>query len=247
VEGRPELRIVRTPNQGLATARNVGADAARGEFLAFVDADDLVEPTFFARAIDVLRRWDDVAFVYSWVRYVGAHQGIWPTWNAELPYLLGHNMLVPLVVVRRAAFRAGARNRPEMEFGLEDFEAWVRLVAAGLPGVSLPDPLVRYRVREGSMYRRLGPDAMLHLYERIAELDPEPFRRWGAELAGLLNANGPGWTWDHPAAPAKLADDARWDAELGGRIVRRFRRAGVGRVLLRYGSVRRTLKRMLGV
>jgi glycosyltransferase involved in cell wall biosynthesis len=242
--GRPNLRVVRVPNQGLAAARNAGADAARGEFVAFVDADDLVEPEFFARCVDVLRRWDNVGFVYSWTRYVGEHRGIWPTWNAEFPYLLGHNMLVPLVVVRTAWFREAARNRGEMEFGLEDFEAWIRLVARGAAGVSIPAPLVRYRVRGDSMYRRLGPDAMLYLYERLAELDPAPYRRWGPELAGLLNANGPGWTWDHPAAPAR-DDGAQYDAELGRRLVRRLRDAGVGRLLLRYGPVRRTIKRVL--
>lgn len=241
---KPRLRVVRTPNRGLAAARNAGADAARGQFLAFVDADDLVEPEFFARCIEVLRRYDNVGFVYSWARYVGEHQGIWPTWNAEFPYLLGHNMLVPLAVVRTAWFREAGRNRSEMEFGLEDYEAWIRLVARGAAGVSLAAPLVRYRVRAGSMYRQLGPDAMLYLYERMAELDPEPYRRWGADLAGLLNANGPGWTWDHPAAAAPDGD-ARYDDELGGKLVRRLRAVGVGRMLLRYGPVRRTIKRVL--
>jgi hypothetical protein len=94
------------------------------------------------------------------------------------------------------------------------------------------------------MYRRLGPDAVLFLYERLAEFDPEPYRQWGPELAGLLNANGPGWTWDHPAPPVP-PDDGRYDAELGGRLVRRLRAAGVGRLLLRYGPVRRTIKRVL--
>lgn len=40
----PRIRIVRQPNGGLGKARNTGADAATGEFLAFVDGDDVLPP-----------------------------------------------------------------------------------------------------------------------------------------------------------------------------------------------------------
>jgi glycosyltransferase involved in cell wall biosynthesis len=198
-DGPAGLRVIRTENRGLAATRNLGAEAAQGEFVAFVDADDCVEPEFFARALDVLQRYANVGFVYSWVRYFGAETGIWPTWNAELPYLLGHNMLTPIVVVRRAALLRSGRNRRELAYGLEDFESWVGLVAAGWAGVSLPHPLVRYRVREGSMLRRCSMDQRLYLYDRITEFHEDLYRQWGVELLNLQNANGPAHLWSHPA------------------------------------------------
>ena len=42
------IRIIRSANQGLSLTRNHGAAQARGRYLAFIDADDLVEPEFFA-------------------------------------------------------------------------------------------------------------------------------------------------------------------------------------------------------
>jgi hypothetical protein len=195
----PNVRVVHTDNQGLAVARNTGARTARGEFLAFVDADDIVESSFFAQAIAVLRQYRNVALVYSWVQYFGEASAVWPTWNAEFPYLLGHNMLVPLVVTRRSAFLQQGGNNPEFEYNFEDYEGWVALLEQGGVGVSLPLPLVRYRVRSGSMYQSGNQMQLLYLYDLLAQRHPDLYRLWGAELFHLQNANGPGHAWNHPA------------------------------------------------
>jgi glycosyltransferase involved in cell wall biosynthesis len=200
--GLAQVRILHTENQGLASARNTGVAAARGEFVTFVDGDDLVEPGFFTRAIAVLQRYPNVAFVYSWVRYFGESTDIWPTWNAEFPYLLGHNMLSAFAVVRRSAFLRWARNKPELEYSLEDFEGWLALLQAGGIGVSLPHLLVRYRVRAGSMYRGANWKQLLYLYDVITQYHADAYREWGLELFNLQNANGPGCRWNHPATEA---------------------------------------------
>ena len=46
----PRFRVVHKPNGGLSDARNAGLDAARGDFVSFVDADDLLPP----RALEAL-------------------------------------------------------------------------------------------------------------------------------------------------------------------------------------------------
>lgn len=196
----PQVRVLHTVNQGLATARNVGATESHGEFIAFVDADDKVTPEFFSRAIAVLQQYENVSFVSSWVQFFDLQSDIWPTWNAEFPYLLGHNMMTPLVVVRRDTFLRHARNNPLVEYSLEDYEGWVGLLEAGGVGVSLPHPLVQYRIRTGSMYRSANRNQFLYLYDLMTQLHPEAYRKWGVELFNLQNMNGPGYLWGHPAA-----------------------------------------------
>ena len=55
VAGDSRVRAMRSAGHGVSAARNAGLDAARGEFIFFIDADDTVEPEFFTKAIAAMR------------------------------------------------------------------------------------------------------------------------------------------------------------------------------------------------
>lgn len=196
----PNVRILDVPNGGLSRARNIGTREARGEFLLLCDADDLVTPHLVPKAVSLLQRYPNVHWVYPWVRYFGEITGIFSTWNAELPYMLAHNMLIPICMVRRGAYHAFGQNKPEMLFGLEDYEAWLSLMENGCGGLSIPEVLALYRVRKESMFRAITPAQMNHLYDVIVESHPKLYRQYGPDLFMLQTANGPGYIWEQPAA-----------------------------------------------
>jgi glycosyltransferase involved in cell wall biosynthesis len=52
--------------RGAAQARNVGAAAANGHYLVFLDADDLIVPGYLAAMYDGLRKWGFVAAKIDW-------------------------------------------------------------------------------------------------------------------------------------------------------------------------------------
>ena len=60
-----QVRVVAQHNQGVGTARNTGVSAARGDFIAFVDADDLWHPDKLRAQLAAIERDPDLGVVYG--------------------------------------------------------------------------------------------------------------------------------------------------------------------------------------
>ncbi len=194
------LRIIHQENFGLAETRNRGAHEAKGEYLLFLDADDIIVPEFINKACSILDRYDNIHFVSCWIDCFGENEHIWPGWNPEFPFLLGHNLIIPICVVRKASFLKYGLHRRELEYGYEDWDSWISLVTCGCGGVCMPEILARYRIRKESMYQRIKRSQGRYLYEMIARHHPDVYRRYGLELFLLQNANGPAQDWHQPGA-----------------------------------------------
>lgn len=50
------IRVHRQDNMGVSIARNKGTELASGEYITYIDADDLINPSFFKEAIDIITR-----------------------------------------------------------------------------------------------------------------------------------------------------------------------------------------------
>lgn len=193
------VRILDIENGGLANARNVGADAAKGEFIAFLDPDDMVEKTFYTKAINILNRLDNVSYVFSWVKYFEGSNGCWTTFDTQLPYLLCHNMLNANTLVRREDFIRYGKNRIEMEYGMEDYDMWISLAENNCFGVCIPEFLSLYRVRKNSMAREFNANNILYLTEIITNNHKNLYCKYGNELFNILQANGPSYRYANPS------------------------------------------------
>lgn len=75
----PRIRQVRKENGGLSSARNAGLDVARGEYVAFVDSDDVAEPDLLADTVALADRTGAELVVFNYARFSDSAQ--------EGPYL----------------------------------------------------------------------------------------------------------------------------------------------------------------
>jgi len=202
IASKYKIKVLNKKNEGLANARNYGANMAEGEFLAFLDADDLVEPNYYSKAIKILKHYNDVAFVGCWAQYFGKSKQVWPTFNPEPPYLLVHNMINSSgLIYKKDDFLSFGLNDPEMIYGMEDYESVISMTKNGARGISIPDKLWNYRVRKDSMQQAFNLNKQLFLYERIAIKHEDFFSQHAQEISLLLNSNGPGMNFDNPTIP----------------------------------------------
>ncbi|MES1226613.1 MAG: glycosyltransferase, partial [Bacteroidota bacterium] len=213
------IDIFRQENAGLAAARNNGALKAKGDFLAFLDADDKVCPDYYEKAIGVMKHLDNVFFVGSWVRYFGNSTRLWPTFTPQPPYALVHNPVNSSgLVYKRAAFLLGGLNDKRTDYGLEDYESLVNMLHHGYNGVVLPEPLFHYRVRTGSMFRKITREKLMYSNKYIAEKHKVYYAKFAVQIINLLNANGPGFQFDNPSFGVQVRTAAGKDSRFAGKL-----------------------------
>jgi glycosyltransferase involved in cell wall biosynthesis len=131
-----ESIVLHRPNRGLAAARNAGIDAGGGEFIAFLDDDDVWPPRRLEQLIAVLVANPHAVAAFGDGRYVDADGrpfGSWETRNASQGDFLSGATPIPrittLVVRREALARAGVFDT---SFRLaEDDEFILRLLRIG--------------------------------------------------------------------------------------------------------------------
>lgn len=59
-ESYPNVHVITQANAGVSTARNVGIQAATGQWIVFIDADDWVSPNFFSELASAITKYPNV-------------------------------------------------------------------------------------------------------------------------------------------------------------------------------------------
>lgn len=190
-DDEPRVTVVTQPNNGEGTARTLGARIARGDYLVMLDADNLLEPDFVARALAVHLAEPDLAYVTCWLRMVGpdnrdtdAHPNFAPLGNSVLDgYAENWDGDTLAMLPRRVFTELGFEYHPEGSMH-SDWELYRWLRSSGRFGAVIPERLARYRVLPDSIMRGYSDKLQDRSWKESEERIGLHAVRWTAEVPG---------------------------------------------------------------
>ena len=194
-EAHSRIRVLRNPSSmGVARARNRGIDEARGEWIAFLDDDDVWAPDKLCR--DLASVGDDADFAYSGGMTIDEQGEVLQLFDAppagkqlhrgalartgQVPISMS-NLLVRAELIRSI-------DGFDSEFSMmADWDLLIRLTAIG-EGAATPEHLVGYTIHSGGMHndREVAADERHRLERKHAD---------ARAAAGVSTDEASWWRW----------------------------------------------------
>jgi len=180
---RDRIVYLKQPNRGPSAARNAGILRAQGEFIAFLDSDDIWLPTYLERQLQALRRSPGYDLVYCDAFLWREDQPTRRTYMQECPSR-GPVTFDSLLTEECSLNTSGtvARREIVVRAGLfderlrrsEDYDLWLRIAFHGARMTFQRDVLACHRLRKESLSASESSmqEAQKQVYEKVIDTLP---------------------------------------------------------------------------
>lgn len=146
------IQVIRQANRGLAGARNAGIEAARGDYIFPLDADDRMRGDWIDRAMRLLDSDAAVGIVYGDAQCFGTRADCWRVGPFDADRLLEANFIHASALYRKTVWEQNGGYDGTMPVqGLEDWDFWLGALEQGWQFAYVPEVFFDYRQAAGSM------------------------------------------------------------------------------------------------
>ncbi len=190
----PRIRVISRDNYGIPRTRNEGVKASRGDFLAWLDADDIAEPRWIEKQLHFLESYPSVVAVGCQLSQVDEELFPVEVWSLPLDHHdidygllngMGGRVTQSACLMRKdAVLNVGGYN--EAYPYAEDYDLFLRLAEHGKLA-NLPEVLVRRRLHPHSITTILPSQTLL-----VHQIINETCKRRGIEPSIKLDLSPQG-------------------------------------------------------
>ncbi len=164
------VTLIRQPRRGHPAARNTGIRAARGEFLGFIDHDDLRTTGSLARQLERFHRNPELDLVFGHIQnFFSDELTVEERAQLKVPLVPLPGLLQGAMLARRASFDRVGPFAEDRTIG--DFIDWYgRATMAGLRTDMLPDVVLRRRIHRSNHQRQYRAEVHQGYLKAVKEL-----------------------------------------------------------------------------
>ena len=164
---RPNIRVIRTENRGLAHARNQGIKEATGAYILPLDADDKIGKEYLELAVGILDKKSEIGIVYCKAVYFGDQDGLVDLPEFSIDRILKKNIIFCSGVFRKKDWVTVGGYKENMVYGLEDWDFWLSLISLGLKPHRIPQTLFYYRIKKTSMLHAMSDEDQFFMIKNV--------------------------------------------------------------------------------
>lgn len=181
------VRCIEKENGGLSSARNAGIREATGTHITCLDADDKLVPGAIEEHVRLLTNDKSIAQC-ALMEFGERHVINVPPVKTSLQQVMQANTVYCNALFPRKAWEdvGGFDESDIMRLGYEDWECWIRMLAAGYHVNTSEFIALRYRVHEGQMTQATSHPNRQKLYKYIYDKHKDLYEKHNLTVAGLI-------------------------------------------------------------
>jgi glycosyltransferase involved in cell wall biosynthesis len=178
VKNNPKFTYYSQENTGVCVARNNAMKHAKGEYILFLDADDLLSSNFLEETIKVLDADATVSVATSVVKIFGGRKKVLQVTSYDLPTIIGDNKIVVTSLFRKTDFDAVGGFNLNMKEGYEDWDFWIGVLKRGGKVICAEKATFYYRYLQKSRNNTIDIEKEQQLRKQMWENHKEVFSQY---------------------------------------------------------------------